>query len=277
MTPSKHRPPYCGPLRAIIFDWAGTTVDYGSLAPVAVFIEIFARRGVQVSAAQARAPMGLAKIDHIRALAAMPPIDAQWQQHHGRVCNEADISAMYAESVGLQAACVAEYAALIPGTLDTVAHCRARGMRIGSSTGYSRTIMQVLAPAAADQGYRPDTLVCTSDVPAGRPAPWMALQNAMQLGVYPLAAAVKVGDTLPDIAEGLNAGMWTIGLSRSGSALGLSYEEAAVLAAPERQQRIDAISAELYAAGAHFVVETIADIPAVLDRIDDCLRQGERP
>jgi phosphonoacetaldehyde hydrolase len=264
-------------LRAIIFDWAGTTVDHGSLAPVAVFIEIFARRSVHVSAEQARGPMGLAKVDHIRALAALPDVDAQWRQRHGRAWNEADISAMYAESVGLQAACVAEYASLIPGTLSTVAHCRSRGLAIGSSTGYNRTIMHVLAPAAAEQGYCPDALVCTSDVPAGRPAPWMALQNAMQLGVYPFAAAVKVGDTVPDIGEGLNAGMWTIGLSRSGSALGLSYDDSAALPPAERAERLNSISAELYAAGAHFVVESIAEVPAVLDLIEDQLRLGERP
>ncbi|NJM05226.1 phosphonoacetaldehyde hydrolase [Candidatus Gracilibacteria bacterium] len=272
-----HRPRYCGPLRAIIFDWAGTTVDHGSLAPVAVFIEVFARRGVHVSAEQARAPMGLAKVDHIRVLAALPTVAEQWRQRHGRAWNEIDISAMYAESIGLQVACVAEYATLIPGALSTVEHCRARGMGIGSSTGYSRTIMQVLAPAAAEQGYCPDALVCTSDVPAGRPAPWMALQNAMQLGIYPLAAAVKVGDTVPDIAEGLNAGMWTIGLSRSGSALGLSYDDALALPAHELHLRLGAISAELYTAGAHFVVESIAEIPAVLDIIDECLRRGEAP
>lgn len=73
-----------GQLKAVIFDWAGTMVDYGCFAPVAVFIEVFKRQGIAISTAQARAPMGLEKRDHIRAIAQQPEISAQWQTVHHR-------------------------------------------------------------------------------------------------------------------------------------------------------------------------------------------------
>ena len=40
----RYRRAYAGPVRAVVFDWAGTTVDYGSRAPVAAFAEVFRRR-----------------------------------------------------------------------------------------------------------------------------------------------------------------------------------------------------------------------------------------
>jgi len=272
-----YRRSYIGPLQAVIFDWAGTTVDYGSCAPVVVFVEIFRWRGVAITQQQARAPMGLAKKDHIRAIASQPAVAEQWRALQGRDWSEGDIEALYRDSVPLQAECVADYADLIPGALDTVAACRARGLKIGSSTGYSRSIMEALLPAAARRGYAPDCAICPSDVPAGRPAPWMIYQNAAQLGVYPMAALVKVGDTLPDIEEGLNAGTWTIGLSRSGNELGLTERESRELASGVLAARLAQIEQRLRQAGAHYVAATIADVPPILDAIEARLRQGEQP
>ena len=53
----------------------------------------------------------------------------------------------------------------------------------------------------------------------------MCLKNAENLGVFPMEAIVKIGDTLPDVAEGINAGMWTIGLAKTGNEIGLTEEE----------------------------------------------------
>jgi phosphonoacetaldehyde hydrolase len=268
---------YIGRLQAAIFDWAGTIVDFGSQAPVAVFVALFERRGVAISAAQARGPMGLEKKDHIRAVAALPAVAEAWHAANGRPASEGDIEAMFQESLQLQAACVADYAAPVPGALAAVAACRADGLKIGSTTGYSRPIMAALLPAAAAYGYAPDALVCPDEVPAGRPAPWMIFRNAEQLGVYPMAAIVKVGDTVPDIAEGLNAGVWTVGLTRSGNELGLSAEAAAALAPAELAARLAAVGARLRQAGAHYLIETVADLPPVLNAINARLACGERP
>jgi phosphonoacetaldehyde hydrolase len=252
-------------------------VDYGCFAPVAVFIEVFKRQGVEITIPQARAPMGLEKRDHIRAVAGHPEVTRQWQSVHNRLWDETDIDRMYQDSVTVQTACVADYADVIPGALETLRFCRERGLKIGSSTGYNRQVLATLLPAAAERGYVPDSVVCPSDVPAGRPAPWMMYQNAMNLDVYPFAAVVKVGDTVPDIEEGLNAGAWTVAVSQTGNELGLSAGEVASLEKSSLETRLTPIEAKLRQAGAHFVIRSVADLPSVLNEIEKRLRAGEQP
>ena len=269
--------PYRGALKAAILDWAGTTVDYGSFAPTAAFIKVFARRGVKIDMDHARAPMGLMKKDHLRAIARLAAVEARWQAVHGRPCSADDIDAMFAEFVPLQIDCLAEYADVIPGTLEAVEACRRLGMKVGSTTGYTREMMEVLAPEAKKKGYEPDAWVAASDVPAGRPYPWMCYQNAIQLQVFPMAACVKIGDTLVDIEEGLNAGMWTIGLALSGNELGLTQAEVARLSPEVLDFQRKQISARLLQAGAHYVVDGIWECPAIIGEINSRLARGERP
>ena len=250
------RPGDCS-IRAVIFDWAGTTVDHGSIAPVMSFIETFRLHGVEITIAEARAPMGLHKLDHIRTITQMPAVAERWQALHGHRPEEADVAAMYEEFTPLQIKVIGAYAELIPGTLTTIAELRQRGIKIGSTTGYNRRMMEVLAPTAARLGFQPDSIVCVSDVPAGRPEPWMALRSAMELRAYPPAAVVKVGDTVPDIEEGLNAGMWTVGVALTGNELGLSREELAALPPSELETRSEQAHLRLAEAGAHYVVDGI--------------------
>ena len=268
---------YRGPLQAVILDWAGTTVDYGCMAPAAVFIETFWQRGVEVTMAQARAPMGMFKLDHIRAIAQMEPVAAQWQAVYGRPCSEADVEALYHDFQPLQLAVIAQYADVIPGTLEALLAFRQRGLKIGSTTGYTRTIMDQLAPLAAQRGYVPDAIVCADEVPAGRPQPWMMFQNALQLKVYPMTAIVKIGDTVPDIEEGLNAGTWTIGLVKTGNEIGLTEADVNALDSAALKARLEEGYARLYQAGAHYVVDGLADVVSVLEEIEARLAQGEGP
>jgi len=268
---------YRGPLQAVILDWAGTTVDYGCMAPAAVFIETFWQRGVEVTMAQARAPMGMFKLDHIRAIAQMEPVAAQWQAVYSRPCSEADVEAMYRDFLPLQLAVIAQYADVIPGTLEALAAFRQRGLKIGSTTGYTRAIMDQLAPLAAQRGYVPDAIVCADEVPAGRPQPWMMFQNALQLKVYPMTAIVKIGDTVPDIEEGLNAGTWTIGLVKTGNEIGLTEADVNALDPADLKARLEAGSTRLVQAGAHYVVDGLADVVSVLEDIEARLAQGEGP
>jgi len=268
---------YTGPVRAVVLDWAGTAVDYGCIGPVAVFIEVFRRRGVAVTTAEARAPMGLMKKEHVRRLCEMETVATRWAAVHGNRPTESDVDALYEDVEPLMAASVAATAEPIPGLHAAVASFRRAGIRIGSCTGYTAPIMAVLAAEARKRGYAPDAVVCPSDVPAGRPAPWMCYQNAMRLGVYPMAAMVKIGDTASDIQEGLNAGMWTIGVTQTGNELGLTQAEVDALAPHDLRRRLDAAEARLRAAGAHYVTESIASCPAVIAAINARLACGERP
>jgi phosphonoacetaldehyde hydrolase len=268
---------YRGQVKAAIFDWAGTTVDYGCCAPAAVFIDVFAKRGIAVTQSQAREPMGMHKRDHIRVMSQMDPIAQQWETQYGRRPTEEDVESMFTEFVPMQIARLADHADIIPGTLEAIAELRAMGLGIGSTTGYNSEMMDILVPKAAAGGYNPDVVVCVTDVPAGRPAPWMALEAAKQLGVYPMEAIVKVGDTVADIGEGLNAGMWTIGVVEHGSEVGLSAAELGALS-PERRAVVNSRARQrLVNAGAHYVVGTIAEVPSTVYAINERLALGERP
>lgn len=269
--------PYRGGLQAAIFDWAGTTVDFGCLAPVQAFIAVFASRGLTITAAQARLPMGLHKRDHIRAITRMAEVASAWEQRLGKPCDEADIDALYRDFVPAQLGCLAAHTDLIPGALELVDELRRRGLRIGSTTGYAAEMMEVVAPAAKARGYAPDCVICASDVQVGRPAPFMCFANAERLRVYPMAAVVKIGDTVADVEEGLNAGTWTIALAACGNEVGLSERELAALPAAERLARLGAARERLGAAGAHYVVDLPADCLPVIADIERRLRSGERP
>ena len=268
---------YRGPVQLVVLDWAGTTLDYGCYAPAVVFIEVYARRGVKISMEQARRPMGLHKRDHIRAISQMGEVAAAWEQINGRAPTEQDIDDMFADFQPLQLACLADYADLVPGTLETVASLRERGILIGSTTGYFTEAMELLKKEAARRGYVPDSSVCATQVPAGRPQPWMVLQNMMNTGVYPPEAVVKVDDTKPGIAEGLNAGAWTIGLARTGNEVGLNLGEINALDAETLGRMLERAREELARSGAHYVVDGISEILPVIDEINMRLARGDRP
>lgn len=268
---------YCGPLQLVIFDWAGTTIDHGSRAPVAAFAEGFRRKGIDVTLAQARGPMGMGKRDHIRVMTEMPPIAAQWQEVHGRPVNEADIDEMYDEFVPVLMDVLPDYSTLIAGVVETVAALRDMGCKIGSTTGYFTEAMDLCAVAAARQGYVPDSTIAATQVSAGRPAPWLIFATMERLGIYPPEAVVNVGDTVPDIESGLNAGTWTVGMAEVGNGVGFSAAELAALPPAERNVAIAHARQILYQTGAHYVINRPDELLAVVQEINTRLARGERP
>ncbi len=273
-----YRRTYLGPVKLVVFDWAGTTMDYGCYAPAVVFMEVFKRRGVEITMEQARRPMGLKKVDHIRAISQQDEVAELWHAAHDRACTEEDVQEMFEKDFRpLQIECIGRYTKLIPGTVETVKELRGRGIKIGSTSGYFTEAMEINYREAEKQGYVPDCSVCASDVPAGRPEPWMVIGNMQQLRIFPPEAVIKVDDTKPGIEEGLNASVWTVGLSRSGNEVGLNEEEIAALPEDVARRKIARADEGLRKTGAHYVVETIAEIPAVIDDVDARLSRAERP
>jgi phosphonoacetaldehyde hydrolase len=264
-------------IRLVIFDWAGTTIDYGSQAPLVPLVRAFATYGVEITREEARGPMGLHKKDHIRALLQLPSIGRRWRERFGNDARENDVDELYRVFMPLQLEALDASARLVPGLLDCIGLLRQKGIAIGASTGYFRAAAERVYQAAALQGYRPDHCVCAEEVPAGRPAPWMIFRIMEALGLFPPAAVVKVGDTVPDIGEGRSAGAWSVGILRSSSDVGCTEKEWEALPLAEQLRRLATAREKLLAAGAHAVVETLAEMPALLDDIDKRLCRGEKP
>ena len=220
--------------------------------------------------------MGRAKKEHIAAIAGLLRVSQRWRELYGHAPEEEDVERMYAEFLPLQKETLSHGSDVIPGVVAAVEQCRARGLKIGSTTGYTRKLMSVVVPLARQQGYVPDVVVCADDVSVGRPAPWMNFRAAEQLAAYPMRTIVAVDDTLVGIAAGRNADMWTVGVAKTGNALGLSEAELARVAPDKLLSRLAAIREEFTAAGAHYVIDTVSDIPAILDQIQDRLERGEQ-
>ena len=262
---------------AVIFDWAGTIADFGSLAPVISIVEAFASRGVRVTPEEARRPMGLEKREHLRRMLADSKIAQRWKTASGADPRPRDVESLYEDLEPRLVRAVKSHSRLVPGVRELADELRTWGIRIGTTSGYLRPVMDILTAEAARQGFEADSVICPSDVPAGRPFPWMCFLNAMKLGVYPPRRMVKIGDTPADMHEGLNAGMWTIGVTLSGNEVGLSQVEVEQLTADERFEKIQEAERRLREASAHYVTESACTCRAVLARIEERIIRGEQP
>jgi phosphonoacetaldehyde hydrolase len=256
----------------VIFDWAGTMVDFGCRAPVAALLEAFARRGVALDAAAVRADMGKAKADHVRALLARPEVGAAWLATGRAAAGESDVASLMDDLGPLMREAAAEAAELIPGAAATVAALRAAGIKVGSSTGYTREMMAPVLARAAAQGYAPDHLVCANETPVGRPSPLMIYKACAELSVWPLSRVVKIDDAEAGVAEGRAAGCFTIGVSASGNGVGLTHAALAALDPGEREAQLASAAASLKAAGADLVIETVADLIPALSNVGSGVR-----
>ncbi|MCF2859981.1 phosphonoacetaldehyde hydrolase [Pseudoalteromonas sp. SMS1] len=266
-------------IEALILDWAGTVVDYGSIAPTSIFVEAF-KRGFDfdITLQEARGPMGMGKWDHINTLLSEPKIRTRWEAKFGRMPTPQDVDHIYETFMPLQIAKVAERAKPIDGTLEVIHKLQASGIKIGSCSGYPNAVMEVLAPAAAEYGYVPDCAIASDDCMSGsRPGPWMALENVQHLGISRVASCVKVDDSIHGITEGLNAGMWTVGIAITGNAVGLSEEEWSALDSSQQQGLARNAYTQLSSAGAHYVIDSLADIEPILQEIESKLARGARP
>jgi len=264
-------------LRAVVLDWAGTAVDFGSIAPTEAFVRALSRFGLTAGAKDVRSFMGLAKRDHARALLGLESLRVQWRSLYDRDPTETDVDEVYALVESLLRSVAAERCDPIPGLLEMAKALRANGIRIGSTTGYSREVMASVIEASARAGYSADCVVTPrTDLP-GRPAPWMMCECARLLDVYPMDAIVKIGDTAADVEEARNAGTWAVGLAMSGNECGLDLEEYRALDPTRAEEIRRAATAKLTAAGAHFVVDGPWDCMPVLERIEELLRSGLGP
>ncbi len=264
-------------LTAVILDWAGTLVDHGSCAPVAALRAIFDSAGVPISSSEARQGMGLAKRAHIASLLEQPGIRERWSAVRGSPPESRDVDKLYAAFIPMQLEVLKDNSSLITGIVEAAARMRSRGLKIGTTTGYNRAMLEFLLDRAREQGFVPDDAVCPDDVPSGRPNPFMCYLNAVHMQAFPMCSMVKIGDTPVDIEEGLNAGTWTIGITRTGNEVGLAPWEWGSIQDEVRVRLLADAQEKLMDAGAHYVAESVAECDEILARIQRRLELGSRP
>lgn len=262
---------------AVVFDWAGTVVDFGCLAPVRALQAAFGAEGLTISEAQARKDMGKAKRDHVEALLADAIVRKAWSEHFGKPPGAADVDRLYAALEPLMLEEAARHSTLIPGAGELVDWLQHRGVKIGSSTGYTRAMMAGILPRAAAQGYVPSVVVCAGETKVGRPSPLPMWKALSELAAYPSWRTVKVDDAIVGIEEGRAAGAWTVGVAASGNGVGLSLEAWLALSEADRTKKVDASGGALRDAGADYAIATVADLKDVLTEIERRIARGERP
>ncbi len=255
------------PVKAVVFDWAGTMIDFGCMAPVEALNRVFAEEGVSLSAEEARRDMGKAKLDHLRALLRDPQVQTRWVARKGALAGEADIDRLYRKLEPAMKAAAARASRLIPGAALIVSELRALGVKIGSGTGYTREMMADILPNAAEQGYAPGVVVCAGETPSGRPAPLMTWKALIELDAWPARACIKVDDAPVGIEEGRLAGCWTVGLSASGNGVGLDLETFLSLAPDDRRDRLARSEQALKSAGADYVIEDVSHLMPVVHAV----------
>ncbi len=264
-------------IAAVVFDWAGTVVDFGCLAPVRALQMAFAAEGLTLSESQARKDMGKAKRDHVAALLTDPAVGTAWTKHFGTPPGAADVDRLYAALEPLMLEEAGRHSTLIPGAAEIADWLQREGVKIGSSTGYTRAMMAGILPRAASQGYAPSVVVCAGETKVGRPSPLPMWKALSELAAYPTWRTVKVDDAIVGVEEGRAAGAWTVGLAASGNGVGLGLEAWRALSESERAKRSEASGRVLRDAGADYAIATVADLKDVLIDIERRIARGERP
>ena len=270
---------YRGKVKALVLDWSGTVADAYVLAPAVVFFEVFKKHGVEISMFEARGPMGLRKDLHIKALTEVPEIRHRWKEIKGKDPDQGDVDDMFADFVPMQLDCLRQYTGLLPGVAEVVQRLQKQGIKIGSTTGFVRPMVDILEEDAKKQGYVPDASVAGDEVEHGaRPKPFMVYKNLDMMDVHPIQSVIKVDDTVSGIGEALEAGCWGVGVSLYSNYMDIdSLADAESLSDEEMARRLDHTNEILQKAGAHYVIDSLTDIEPVIEDVNRRLARGERP
>lgn len=254
---------YSGPVTAVILDLGGTLVDgdtsdgKGDRIPVLTLQETFDSIGVDLSEGTIRSALGFSR-SHLRTLLETEEGASQFRERHGQQPTAETFDDLYDEVREVLPKYItrSDLAQPIPGAKEAVDTLHRRGISVGCTTGFPEQGAEALYDYLREEFDVNIDFGCYPDmVPTGRPGPWMVLRNMRELGAYPPEAVIKVGDKTSDIAEGNNAGVWTVGVYSTGN------NEAH----------------ELRDAGADFVVPSVRDVPEVVETVNRQHQSGGPP
>ena len=263
-------------LTSAVLDWSGTVADNWVTSVSQAFVELWKESAdIDITMAEARAPMGLEKSLHNAAIAAQPRVAAAWIEKYGKPIGPNDLWCMFEAFIPIQLRWLKAPGVtdLIPGAASAVKSLREKGMNIGVTTGFQRVFANELLSAAKTQGFVPDTNVAADEVARPRPFPDMMLRNIIKLKAPHVGTVLKVDDTCSGIGEGLSVGCWTCGVSHTSVYMNIdSHDHRRTLNDAEYERRGVAAREILFRAGAHFVVDDIRGVPVVADLINQLLR-----
>lgn len=255
-------------VEAVIFDWAGTTVDFGCFAPVQAFIQAFEEFGITPTVEEVRKPMGMLKRDHIKTMMNMDRIHEEWIKIQGKDFTEEDIDRVYEASEAGILKILKEFSKPKPYVLAVIKTLRDMGIKIGSTTGYTDEMMDIVVPKAAENGYAPDCWFSPNATEnMGRPYPYMIFKNLQTLKVSDVKNVVKVGDTISDIAEGIAAGVITVGVVEGSSIMALSEEQYNALSDSKKEEICTKVEKKFKDAGANYVIRNMSELPALIETL----------
>lgn len=186
------------PVELVVLDMAGTTVDEG-LQVYRVLAETAAAHGASASQADIARWHGAAKHEALRALLSA---------RDGTPPGADELTAVVADfRTRLTAAYATTPPRPLPGVADALADLRAGGVKIALTTGFDRDIADSLLRGLGWEGDSTvDAVVCGSDVPSGRPAPFMIFRAMEAVGVTDVGRVLVAGDTPRDLQAGVNSG-----------------------------------------------------------------------
>ena len=258
-----------GKIEAVIFDWAGTTVDFGCMAPVQAFKDAFMEAGIEPTLDEIRKPMGMLKRDHVKTMLSLSRIRNLWNERYGREWTEEDVDRVYLRSEQGILHIVENFAELKPYVLEAVETLRSMGIKIGSTTGYTDEMMSIVVPKAKEQGYAPDAWFSPDSTEGlGRPYPYMIYKNLQTLRVSDVRNVIKAGDTVADIREGKQAGAISVGIVEGSSVMGLCQEEFDALTAEEYSRLCQKVQQVYLEAGADYVIPNMKGLVPLMRVIE---------
>jgi phosphoglycolate phosphatase len=187
----------------VALDMAGTTIDDHGAVYVAL-TEAVEETGATVSDENLQLWMGTDKVAAITALMELGGEEAT----HRRVTEAFDrfrtiLGASYRNTPPRP----------LPGVVDALRELKSRGVKIALTTGFDDAVALPLLEAIGWQvGELLDAVVTTSDVAAGRPAPYL-IHHAMEItGVTDVRRVLAAGDTVVDLQAAHNAGVIRVGV-----------------------------------------------------------------
>lgn len=263
-------------IEAIVLDWAGTTVDYGSRAPIIAFKNAFAHFGIDLSEETIRQDVGLDKLTHVRQILQIPEIANSWETRQPTIPLTKATAEIYAQFQIEINKVLVETAQLKPGMTDLIKFANTHHIRLATTTGYTQVMLNQILPLAAQQGYTPTYNITSEQTNhVGRPKPDMVALAMQKMHISDPSHVIKVGDTVNDILEGKNAGTISIGVVDGGNLIGLPKQAFDQLNIEQRDHYRAKAAAILKEAGADEIINNIADLIPLIESIDD--QQHEMP